>query len=268
MKKWNIALLLLGVMLTLGPAALAQKPKAAPAAAKLPKLDEKSLPVQFRDFLDLTAYIITSAEKDVFLQLTNDRDREIFIQNFWKLRDPTPGTPENEYREEIVKRFNYANKKFTTGRPGWKTDRGKFYIILGEPRSYDRYPGTLGLVPCEVWYYFTDGTKGLPGHFGLIFYQKGAGDYRLYDPFMDGPKTLIENMASTAQLTATDYESLYDKIRELAPALASMTISLTPGDYDGFAYQPSPRNTMILANIIESPKADIRPTYATHFSRL
>ena len=266
MKKMSVALIFLGAILALGLAAAPQREKAAPAAAKLPKLDAKSLPVQYRDFLDLTAYIITPAEKDVFLRLTDDRDREIFIQNFWKFRDPTPGTPQNEYREEIVRRFNYANKRFEAGRPGWMTDRGKFYIILGEPRSYDRYPGTLGLVPCEVWYYFTDGTKGLPAHFGLIFYQRGgAGDYRLYDPFMDGPKALIQNMSSTAQLNATDYESLYDKIRELAPALASMTISLTPGDYDGFGFQPSPRNTMILANIVESPKADINPSYATHF---
>ncbi len=266
MKKWSIALLLLGAILTLGPAVAAQKDKAAPAVAKSPKLNEKSLPVQYRDFLDLTAYIITSAEKDVFLQLTNNRDRDIFIQNFWKLRDPTPGTPENEYREEIVRRFNYANKKFGSGQPGWRTDRGKFYVILGEPRSYDRFWGTLGLNPCEVWYYFTDGTKGLPAHFGLIFYQRGgSGDYRLYDPFMDGPKALLQNMASNSQLTADDYEGLYNKIRELAPTLASMTISLTPGDYDGYAFQPSPRNTIILANIIESPKADIRPTYATHF---
>ena len=84
---------------------------------------------------------------------------------------------------------------------------------------------------------------------------------------MDGPKALIQSMASTStvQLNATDYEALYDKIRELAPALASMSISLTPGDYDGFGYQPSPRNTMLLANIIESPKADLNPSYATHF---
>ncbi len=264
MKKFGIALLLLGGVLSLGLAAQDAKP--APAAPKPPKINVKALPEQYRDFLDLTAYIITDAEKDIFPRLTNDRDRDIFIENFWKLRDPTPGTPENEYKEEIIRRFNYANKKFGTGRPGWMTDRGKFYIILGEPRSYDRYPGTLGLVPCEVWYYYTDETKGLPSHFGLVFYQKGgAGDYRLYDPFMDGPKALMQNMASTSQLDSTDYESLYNKIRELAPALASMTISLTPGDYDGYGYQPTPRNTIILANIIESPKANLKPSYATHF---
>jgi len=261
MKKLVILLLAVGLFLPVAAAAQIGKP-----APKPPKLDAKALPEQYRDFLDLTAYIITDAEKDIFMRLNNNRDRDLFVENFWKLRDPTPGTPENEYKEEIVRRFNYANKRFGTGRPGWMTDRGKFYIILGEPRSYDRYPGTSGIVPCEVWYYYTDGTKGLPAHFGLIFYQKnGGGDYKLYDPFMDGPKALILNTTSTSQISYDDYETLYDKIREMAPALASMSLSLTPGDYDGFNFQPSPRNTMILANIIESPKTEIRPTYATHF---
>ena len=225
------------------------------------------LPTHQRDFLQLVTYIITPSEKDVFDKLADDRDRDIFIESFWKFRDPTPGTPENEFREEHVRRFNYANTTLGrgAGRPGWMTDRGRFYIILGEPNSYDRYPNSIGLVPCEVWYYYTDSRKGLPLHFGLVFFQKaGTGEYKLYDPAVDGPKALMFQTREVNSLDPMDYEGLYEKIEDQAPALAGMSISLIPGEY-GYGYQPSPRNTILIAQILESPRADIKPTYATHF---
>ncbi len=250
----------------LSAAQQAKTPTKAPAVqTKVKKVEEKDLSPKHREFLQLTTYIITPSEKDVFFMLTNERDRDIFIDSFWKLRDPTPGTPENEYREEIVRRFNYANKRFTAGRPGWMTDRGRYYITLGEPASYDRFPGTMGIVPCEVWYYYTDGTKGLPTHFGLVFFAKGgSGDYRLYDPFVDGPKALMLSMASFQNIAADDWEGLYEKIRELAPSLADMSISMIPGEY-GYGYMPSARSTTLIASIQEAPKANIKPTYALHF---
>src|SRR4030067_961509 len=80
----------------------------------------KDLSVKYRDWLDLVSYIISPVEKEVFLQLTSERDRDIFMETFWKQRDPTPGTPENEYREEHLKRWTYANKIYGRGttRPG------------------------------------------------------------------------------------------------------------------------------------------------------
>ena len=72
----------------------------------------------YRSFLTLISYIITAKEKEVFLQLTNDRDRDLFIESFWKLRDPTPGTPANEYKDEHLKRFEYANKNYGRGTGG------------------------------------------------------------------------------------------------------------------------------------------------------
>lgn len=267
-KRPLAAAVVLGILF--GSAGLSAAPQAKPAEkaavpTKSKKVQEKDLSLKYRDFLQLTSYIITPSEKDVFLQLVNDRDRDIFIDSFWKLRDPTPGTPENEYREEIVRRFNYANKRFTAGRSGWMSDRGRYYIILGEPASYDRFPGTLGITPCEVWYYYTDGTKGLPTHFGLVFYARnGSADYKLYDPFVDGPKSLLQSMQSLTSIAADDWEGLYGKVRELAPTLADMSISLIPGEY-GYGYMPSPRSTTLLASIQESPKANIRPTYAQHF---
>ncbi len=241
----------------------APKPGSSQALAK--PVEVKSLDPIFQDFLKVTTYIITAKEKDVFLRLASDRDRTIFLDSFWKIRDPTPGTPENEYKDEIYRRFAYVNKRFAAGRPGWMTDRGRFYMILGEPASYDRFPGTLGIVPTEVWYYYTDGTKNLPSHFGLIFYRKqGAGDYRLYDPFVDGPKSLMENMLSAANIDPDDYETVHEKIQELAPTLADISISLIPGEF-GYGYQPTSRSTQLIAQVLDSPKEKINPTYATHF---
>ncbi len=220
----------------------------------------------YQQFLTLVAYIISPKEREVFLELPDDRDRDIFIDDFWKLRDPTPGTPQNEYKEEILKRFEHVNKYFPAGRPGWMTDRGRIWMILGEPASYDRFPGTLGIVPCEVWYYYTDGTKNLPTHFGLIFFQKkGFGEPKLYDPFVDGPKSLLEPMTSFMSIDVDDYEQIYQTIRNMAPTLAAMAISLIPGEFGAYGYTPTSRNTELIANIVQYPWQGLNPTYATHF---
>jgi len=228
------------------------------------KIKEKDLPQKYQDWLKLTKYIILAKEKEVFMKITADRDRDIFIETFWKQRDPTPGTPQNEYKDEHIKRFLHANKRFKRGSPreGWMTDMARIHIILGPPVSIGRFEGTQGIYPTQVWYYYGDKTKGLPPHFGLVFFQRGgAGEYKLYDPISDGPATL---MIRREGLDLTNYEQLYEKIRELAPTLADMSISLVPGDIP-FGYQPSPVINIIMANILESPKKDVNPTYATHF---
>ena len=228
------------------------------------KIKEKDLSQKYRDFLKLTHYIIRSQEKDVFMQLITDREKDIFIKAFWKQRDPTLGTPKNEYKDELIKRFLYANKHFRRGSPreGWMTDKGRFYIILGPPVSIERFYGTLGIYPCEVWYYYGEKEKALPPHFALVFYQRGGtGEFKLYDPFTDGPASL---MIHSKGFAIEDYEAMYERIQELAPTLALVSISMIPGDIP-FNYLPSPRNAMIMAEIIESPKKDVNPSYATHF---
>ena len=119
------------------------------------KIKEKDLAEKYRDFLKLTRYIILPQEKEVFMQLATDRDKDIFIETLWKQRDPTPGTPQNEYKDEHIKRFKYANKYYKRGsvREGWMTDMGRFYIILGPPVSIERFEGTFGNHPTQVWYY-------------------------------------------------------------------------------------------------------------------
>lgn len=229
------------------------------------KIREADLPEKYRDWLKLVSYIILPVEKDVFLKLTSDRDRDIFIETFWKQRDPTPGTPENEYRDEHLRRFQHANKFYGRGttREGWQTDMGRIYIILGPPASIERFETSLDIVPCQAWSYYGDPAKDLPPHFVLLFYQKGGvGEYKLYDPISDGPAALLQNKRD---IDPTDYEDLYERIKERAPTLADISISLVPGEYYYGDYTPSPQNNIIMANIFQSPRKDVNPSYATHF---
>jgi GWxTD domain-containing protein len=111
-------------------------------------------------------YIITDEERKAFLSLSNDEEREAFIETFWQRRNPNPDSPENEFREEHYRRIQYANDHFAAGKPGWKTDRGRIYIMWGPPDSIDSHPsgglyerpmdeggGSTSTYPFEVWHY-------------------------------------------------------------------------------------------------------------------
>jgi len=112
------------------------------------------------------AYIITKDEKKAFYALATDEERENFIENFWRRRDPNPDTEENEYREEYYERIAYANEHYASGIPGWKTDRGRIYITWGKPDSVESHPsggsydrpsyeggGSTTTYPFETWFY-------------------------------------------------------------------------------------------------------------------
>jgi GWxTD domain-containing protein len=111
-------------------------------------------------------YIISDEERKAFMSLSNDEEREAFIENFWQRRNPNPDSPENEYRDEHYRRIQYANDHFAAGKPGWKTDRGRIYIMWGKPDSIDSHPsggmyerptdeggGETSTFPFEVWHY-------------------------------------------------------------------------------------------------------------------
>ena len=187
------------------------------------------LPEKYRIWLEEeVVYIITPTERQVFRELTSDRERDFFIEAFWRHRDPTPGTDKNEYREEHKRRIAHANRYFRgTGRPGWKGDRGKVYIILGEPRTTRPYTGTDAVYPAEVWSYQGLDAPGLNREFDLIFFQKGRiGDYILYDPAGDGPWSLMTNYRGTLG----DYLEAYETLSVIEPDLARLSISLIPGE--------------------------------------
>jgi len=230
------------------------------------QIRKEELAQKYQDWLKLTAYIILPQEKEVFFKLDNDRDRDIFLESFWKQRDPTPGTPQNEYQDEIIQRFNYANKEFRKGtsREGWMTDMGQYYIILGPPISRERFDTQRDTRPCEVWSYYGDVRKGLPPNFSLVFFKRsGVGEFKLYNPLSDGPASLLMNVSAAS---VSDNQSAYEKLQEAAPTLAPFSLSLIPG-YIPYAYgfQASLQSDIILADILNSPKKNINPSYAGHF---
>ena len=111
-------------------------------------------------------WIITDEELKAFKSLSNDEERDNFIEQFWLRRNPNPDSPENEFREEHYRRIAYANEHFAAGKPGWKTDRGHIYISFGKPDSIDSHPsggayerpmeeggGETSTFPFEVWHY-------------------------------------------------------------------------------------------------------------------
>ncbi len=228
------------------------------------KIREEDLAPKYKDWLKLVSYIILPQEKEVFLQLKNDRDRDIFIETFWKQRDPTAGTPQNEYMDEHIRRFIYANENFKRGtaREGWMTDMGRIYILLGPPNSIERFEMQSGIHPCQVWYYYGDTKKGFPPQFAVIFYQRGgAGEYKLYNPVSDGPESLI---IDNKDIDPTDYQTVYKKMKELAPTLTNVSFTLIPGQFPS-NFQPSLSASNLLSNIFESPKKIVSPSYATNF---
>ena len=111
-------------------------------------------------------WIITDEELSAFKHLSNDLERDQFIENFWLRRNPNPESPENEYREEHYSRIAYANEHFAAGKSGWRTDRGHIYIAYGKPDSIDSHPsggsydrpmeeggGNTSTFPFEIWHY-------------------------------------------------------------------------------------------------------------------
>jgi len=121
----------------------------------------------YKSWLDQdVAYIISDEERKAFHNLSNDEERDAFIEQFWLRRNPNPDSPENEFREEHYRRIAYANEHYAAGKPGWKTDRGHIYISFGPPDSIDSHPsggnyerpqaeggGSTVTFPFEVWHY-------------------------------------------------------------------------------------------------------------------
>jgi GWxTD domain-containing protein len=144
-------------------------------------------------WLDDVEWILSPIEREVFLRLSAAK-RGGFIQAFWAARDPVPSTSENEFFTEHVRRVRHADERLAAGsaRRGSKTDQGWAYIVLGPPRQIQRFSGRRQLYPLEVWHYSGQGRRGLPSLFHLVFFQPlGVGEWRLYNPVLDGPASLV-----------------------------------------------------------------------------
>src|ERR1700757_505601 len=134
---------------------------------KAQKEVRQEIKTAYKSWLDQdVAYIITDEERKAFKNLSNDEEREAFIEQFWLRRNPNPDSPDNEFREEHYRRIQYANDHYAAGKPGWKTDRGHMYIAFGPPDSTESHPsggsyqrpqdeggGETSTFPFEIWHY-------------------------------------------------------------------------------------------------------------------
>jgi GWxTD domain-containing protein len=146
----------------------------------------------YKEWLDRdVVYIISEEERQFFKDLKNDEERENFIQQFWDRRNPDPRSPNNSFKEEHYRRIAYANEKYTSGIPGWRTDRGRIYILWGPPDQTESHPtggiyyrtreeggGSTSTFPFEKWWYRH--VDGVGDDIDLEFVDSSeSGEYRL-----------------------------------------------------------------------------------------
>ena len=176
----------LGLALALLPAPLSADERQDKA-----RQEDKALAERYKKWSDEVKYILTVEEKDIFRKLTTDEERDKFIEQFWKRRDPDTRTLENEYKEEYYRRIAYANDHFSSAIIGWKTDRGRIYIVFGPPDDIENHPtgGTIrrevyqggGLTqsyPFQVWRYRR--IPWIDGPVEIEFVDKGSsGNYTM-----------------------------------------------------------------------------------------
>lgn len=223
------------------------------------------LPERYRTWLDEeVVYIITPKEKEVFLELTTDRERERFIEAFWRQRDPDPNTPENEFQKEHYRRIAYADQNFgrDTPGPGWRTPMGQVYITLGMPNQIERYENTTELRPTILWFYDGMAKLGLPNTFYVVFFKKdGVGEWVLYSPVSNGPKELMVD----SYADPTDTYAAYKQLMAIEPSVAGVSLSLIPSE-SGQITQPSIASEILIqAQIPSVPREKVKDIYADKF---
>jgi GWxTD domain-containing protein len=221
----------------------------APAAAAVRADDKPEKKKQKRELDDVykrwlkedVVYIISPEEREAFERLATDEEREQFMEQFWLRRDPDPDTPDNPVREEHYRRIAYANEHFTSGKPGWRTDRGRMYIAWGKPDETESYPtgqvydrpqwqggGSTTTYAYEVWWYRH--LDGVGDDIEIEFVDpSGSGEYRMADSPYEKDALLYVGNAG-----ATEWEQL---------GLANRTDRPAYGGSGGRYYNPPANKT-------------------------
>ena len=209
---------------------------AKPKSEKQKKKDEaklkRELETPYKRWLnEEVGYIISDEERKVFKTLQTDDERQTFIENFWLRRDPTPDTEENEYREEHYRRIAYANDRFASGIPGWKTDRGRIYIEYGPPDEIDSHP--------------SGGTYERP-------YEEGGGSTSTY-PFEQWRYRYIEGVGTNVILEFVD-----------TTMSGEYRLTMDPSEKDALLYVPGAGLTMAEQMGLTDKNARFTRTDGTH----
>ncbi len=215
-------------------------------------------------------WIITDEEARAFKNLSNEEERQSFIESFWQRRNPSPDSPENEFRDEHYARIAYANEHFAAGKPGWLTDRGHIYIAFGKPDSIDSHPsggnyerpmeeggGSTSTFPFETWHYRY--LAGVGDNIDIEFVDSCmCGDYHATidrsekDALKHTPgagQTLYESMGMSKQadrfnggleqlgtgpMTSQNQSKQFDRLSTYAKLMAPPPVKFADADLDQF----------------------------------
>ena len=233
----------------------AQDPLAPPVSQKLTKDTKKKmkktlkeLDSSYRQWLneDVT-YIISPEERNAFLQLETNEEREQFIESFWLRRSSNPDLPENDFKEEHYRRIAYANEHYASGIPGWKTDRGRMYIMWGPPDEIESHPtggtydrpaseggGSTTTYPWETWRWRY--LEGIGENVILEFVDpSGSGEFHMtMDP---GEKDALLHVpgAGLSQLEAMGMASKTDRFTRSDGMTTPTTMGGTPESMNEFS---------------------------------
>jgi GWxTD domain-containing protein len=177
-----------------------------------------------------TSLLITKEEREAFVRLSNDGERDALIERFWEIRNPKPGSGANEFganefKDEFFRRVAWANAQYgpKSGTDGWRTDMGRTYILFGKPQQSQTFIHHQELHPIEMWFYQNPGLTELPPFFYVLFYEKDdISGFRVYHPYVDGPDKLVRSSTSKAQA--------YNYLRNINAELARASLSLIPGE--------------------------------------
>ena len=235
--------------------AVAQSQKQSQDPTEKPRNVKPELKKAYKDWLDKdVAYVITDEERKAFKKLATDDERERFIEEFWRRRDPDPDTDENEFKEEYYERIAYANENFASGIPGWKTDRGRIWIMYGKPDGRETHPmggaydrpsyeggGSTSTYPFETWFY-----RYIPGVGSGIEIEfvdpTGTGEYRIARSPAEKDALL---MIPGGGLTLSEQLGLSDKAERIA--------GLSGGNYQRMQDSPFAR-LQLLADLSRPPQ--------------
>ena len=221
--------------------------------------------------------LITDRERELFLSLGSDAERDRLVAAFWDVRDPDRVTPVNERRVEHDERLAEARRRFGGGSQSFDA-RGRYLVLLGAPRRVETFVGRNEVVSSEIWFYEGHGIDGLPPRFNLLFFQENdTGAYELYSPLGDGPEELLSTFWSGG-LANPDRRRTMDVLMAVSTSLAraALTVDLsdpvadfmaTPtslGDADRanpVALRPSVASNVALANILASGSSGVEADY-------
>ena len=236
------------------PAQDAQDPNAPAQQKKLDKEQKrklkktlKELDTPYKQWLNEdVVYIISPAERQAFLQLETNEEREQFIEQFWLRRSSNPDLPENDFKEEHYRRIAYANEHFASGIPGWKTDRGRMYIIWGPADEVDSHPsggtydrpmeeggGSTTTYPWETWRY-----RYMDGIGENVIWEfvdpSGSGEYHLTMDPSEKDALLHVPGAGLSLLESMGMASKTDRFTRSDGTMLPTALGGTPSSMDEF----------------------------------